>query len=485
MTDNMNETHKQFSFDRIFQEKIVQAICVDRQWATQINEVLDIDYFQFAYLKLVSSTYLNYYKQYKEFPSNDLLIGMLKEQLKAEKDTVLLDQVKGFLKRVATNEDLGDLPHVKEKALDFCKRAKLQKALMQSVDLIDSEKYEKIVDVVKEAIHSGNHHSKGLELSDDVDARYSETFRRTVPTGITELDQRKILNGGLGGGELGVVVAPTGVGKSHMMVHFGAQAILRGKNVLHYTFELNERAVGIRYDSHIIDVPSLECYDCKEDIKKYYVENKDKLGRLIIKYYPTSSATTMTLNGHIEKLATQGFKPDLVIVDYAGIMRSTDHFDLLRLELKKVMEELRALATDLDIPIWTCIQSNKEGAQNEIVDLTNMSEGYGQAHVADVVLGLARKSAQKATGFGNIFIAKNRAGIDGIKYQVHLDTGKSKLKILTDQEVAEMSNELNIDDDEHAFIRRKLRQMQSRKTENSVASVTPSEKADKDNSFAE
>jgi replicative DNA helicase len=486
---NMNEPQKTFSFDRTFQEKIVQAICVDRQWAIQMNEVLDMDYFQYGYLKLVSSTHLNYYKQYKDFPSIDLLVGMLKTQLKNEKDGLLLEQVKTFLKKVATNEDLGDLPHVKEKALDFCKRARLQKALMQSVDLIDSENYDKIVSVVKEAIHSGNHHSKGLELTDDVDARYSETFRRTVPTGIAELDQRKILNGGLGAGELGVVVAPTGVGKSHCMVHFGAQAILRGKNVLHYTFELNERATGIRYDSHIMDIPSLECYDSKDEIKKYYLDNKDNLGRLIIKYYPTSSATVMTLNGHIEKLSTQGFKPDLIIIDYAGIMRSTDHIEILRLELKKVMEDLRGLATDLDIPLWTCIQSNKEGAQNDVVDLTNMSEGYGQAHVADFVLGLSRKSAQKATGFGNVFIAKNRAGIDGLKYQIHLDTSKSKLRILTDQEVADISNENVMEDDEHAFVRRKLREMQNKKITPApmpTAKVaSPAEKADNDNSFSE
>jgi len=449
---------KQFSFDKKFQEKIVQALIVDRPWASQLNEVVDIDFFQYGYLKLVTSTYLGYYRQYKEFPSVDLLITMLKTELKNKNDEVLLDLVKSFLKRVATNQDLGDLPHVKEKALDFCKRQRLHQALSESVDLINSENYDKVIDVVKTAIHAGNHHSAGLDLFEDVEARYSETYRRTVATGIAELDQRKILNGGLGAGELGVCVAPTGVGKSHFLVHVGAQAVLQKKNVLHYTFELNERAMGIRYDSHIMNIPSLECYDCKEEIGDFYKNNQEHLGRLRIKYYPTSSASAMTLQSHIEKLATQGFKPDLICVDYAGIMRSSDRYELLRLELKKVMEELRALAVEEDVPLWTAIQSNKEGANNDIVDLTNMAEGYGQAHVADFVVGLSRKSAQKATGFGNIFVAKNRAGIDGIKYQVHLDTAKSKIRILTDQEVADYSSELN--DDDHSFIRRKLRQMQ-------------------------
>lgn len=457
MPDEMTEPTKQFSFDKNFQEKIVQALIVDRKWAMQMNEVIEIDHFTGGYLKLVSKTYLGYFRRYKEFPSTDLLITMLKTELRNKNDEVLLDQVKSFLKRVATNQDLGDLPHVKERALDFCKRQRLHQALSKSVDLINSEKYEKVIDVVKQAIHAGNCHSPGLDLFEDVEARYSETYRRTVATGIAELDQRKILNGGLGAGELGVCVAPTGVGKSHFLVHLGAQAVLRKKNVLHYTFELNERAMGIRYDSHIMDIPSLDCYDCKEEISEFYKSNKEKFGRLRIKYYPTASATPLTLQNHIDKLATQGFKPDLICVDYAGLMRSADRYELLRLELKKVMEELRALAVELDIPLWTAIQSNKEGAQNDVVDLTNMAEGYGQAHVADFVVGLSRKSAQKATGFGNIFVAKNRAGIDGIKYQIHLDTAKSKVRILTDQEVADYSSELN--DDTHSFIRRKLRQM--------------------------
>lgn len=461
----MPEQVNKFSFDKAFQEKIVQAMLVDRQWGAQFAEVVDVNFFEYGYLKLVSAVYINYYVQYKEFPSIELLITMLKDELKNEKDGILLDQIKTFLKRVKTNQDLGDLPHVKDKALDFCKKVRLQKALEHSVELIEKENYEKIVDVVREAIHAGNSHSPGLDLFEDVEARYSETYRRTIPTGIQELDQRKILNGGLGAGELGVIVAPTGVGKSHVLVHVGAQAILRGKNVLHYTFELNERAMGIRYDSHIMDIPSLECYDCKDEIRDYYQNNRENLGRLRIKYYPTSTATAMTLRTHVDKLAsTQKFIPDVIIVDYAGIMRSSDRHELLRMELKKVMEELRALATDLDVPLWTAIQSNKEGAQSDIVDLTNMAEGYSQAHVADFVLGLMRKSAQKATGFGNIFIAKNRAGMDGIKYQIHLDTSKSKLRVLTDEEIADRSSLLDEDDDENnSFIRKKLREIQNKK----------------------
>lgn len=432
--EKMTEQQKHFSFDKNFQEKIMQAMLMDQKWAVQFIEVLDVNYFQYAYLKLVSTNYINYYKQYKEFPSSELLITMLRDDIKGSVDSVLKDQIKEFFFRVETSKEISDLPYVKDKSLDFCKRASLQKALERSVEHINAEKYEKVVDEIKKALAAGNEHNVGIELIDDIDARYSETYRKTVPTGIPELDQKKILNGGLGAGEIGFIVAPSGVGKSMVLVHLGASALLNKKNVVYYTFELNERNIGIRFDSHLLGINSLDCFDKKEEVKQFYAANKEQLGRLVIKYYPTGQATTQTLRAHLDKLSSKGFKPDLVVVDYAGIMRSADRNDLLRLELKKVTEELRELADELQVPVWTAAQSNKEGANSEVVDMTNMAESFSQAAVADFILGLSRQSAQKATGFGNIFIAKNRAGVDGIKYHIHLDTSQSRLRVLTDSE---------------------------------------------------
>ncbi|MFA6049855.1 MAG: DnaB-like helicase C-terminal domain-containing protein [Candidatus Paceibacterota bacterium] len=460
-TEQLARLH--FNFDRGFQEKIVQAMIIDRKWASQFAEVVDVDYFEFGFLKKISNTYINYYLKYKEFPSLELLATISAGELKNPADEGIRGQVHDFLVRVSQNRDLGDLGYVKEKSLEFCKKAGLQKALDQSVDLIQTEKYEKVVEIIKKAISAGNEHSPGLDLMSDVEARYSETFRRTVPTGIPELDQRKVLNGGLGAGELGVVIAPTGVGKSHFLVHVGAQALLQGKNVLHYTFELNERAVGIRYDSHLLEIDSIECHEHKQYIKEYYEKNAETLGRLRIKYYPTGGATVNTLRSHIDKLAVEGFIPDLLIVDYAGIMRSTEKYELLRLELKKIYEELRSFANELDVPTWTATQSNKEGADKDYVDLTNMAEAYGQAHVADFVLGLSRKALNKSTGYGNVFVAKNRAGVDGIQYQIHLDAARSKLRVLSENEISSIqqdSMEMAENSSAASLIRQKIRQFQ-------------------------
>ena len=157
-----------------------------------------------------------------------------------------------------------------------------------------------------------------------------------------------------------------------------------------------------------------------------------KLGRLFIKEYPTGSATIMTLKTHIEKLALKGFVPDIIIIDYADIMRSTRKYDSLRHELKLIYEELRNLAMELNLPIWSASQANRQASNADIVGLENMSEAYGKAMIADVVLSLSRKPVEKAKGTARLFIAKNRAGRDGLVYNIGIDTSKSKFTIIDD-----------------------------------------------------
>lgn len=435
-TTNTNKDGYFGNLGRSFQEKVLQALLTDKNWATSFIEVFDVDgALEPAYLKITASKYIHYYNTYKEFPTLELLGTIIKDDLSNQSDLVLREQCYNFLLKVARCENANDLPWVKEKAFTWCRQQMLKKALSESVDIILTDQYETVIDIMKNAIAAGVASSAGHDYNNDIDARYSVTFRHPVATGLPDLDHKKIMAGGLGAGEIGIVCAPSGVGKSHLLTHFGATALMSGKNVFHYTMELNERYVGIRYDSHLTGINSSDCIDSKDLIKEYFDEHKEKLGRLIIKEYPARSITCNTIKAHIEKLTYKGVKPDLVLIDYAGIIRSTERYDLPRLEMQCVIQEIRRMAKELDCPVWTALQSNKDGAKSDIVDLTNLAESYGQAAEADFVLGLQRLSTQKATGYGTMFIAKNRFGVDGLQYKVHLDTARSKIKILSPDEV--------------------------------------------------
>ena len=426
------------SYGKSFQEKIVQGLLTDRLWAEQMSEVINVDFFDLKYLKFLADRYFKYHGKYKDFPTLQLLVSIIRDDLKTGNDTVLRDQIIEYLQRIRHNPDMGDLEYVKEKALDFCKKQAFRGALEQAVDLIQTDKFDSVMDLMRTALSVGTTPSIGHDLFEDMEARFVTVSRHPVPTGMEALDQKGILNGGLGRGEIGVVAAPTGVGKSHMLVNRGAAAVKRGKNVIHYTFELTENGTGLRYDSNLCMIPSNEITERSDEVRDAYAE-MEGLGRLIIKEYPTGAATVQTLRSHIEKLSLKGFIPDLLVIDYADIMRSSRQYDSMRHELKKVYEDLRNLAMEKQIPIWTASQSNRESASSDIVGLENMSESYGKAQVADVVISISRKPTEKASGLGRIFIAKNRAGRDGILFPVKLNTAMSMFSIIENSEEMTLS----------------------------------------------
>ena len=422
-------SQKNFSkFGKAFQEKVFQSMLTDTTWSAQMIEVVDPEYFDLKYLSYLCEKYFSYYSKYKTFPTLTILITIIKEDLSKTKESVLRDQIIEYLHRMKTNPDIGDLQYVKEKSLEFCKKQAFREALEQSVELIQTEKYESVINIMKEAISVGMPNTTGHDFFDDIEARFVQINRQVCPTGLDRIDAQDILRGGLGRGELGVIAANTGVGKSHFLVAMGCAAMLAGKNVIHYTFELSEHDTGKRYDSNLCDIPSNEIIERKDEVIDKY--RKMELGKLIIKEYPTGSASVMTLRNHIEKLTLKGFKPSLVTVDYADVMKSSRAYDSLRHELKLIYTELRNLAVELNIPIWTASQANKDSSKSDVVGLENLGESYGKAQVADVVLSISRKPMEKSEGTGRIFVAKNRAGRDGLLFPINIDTAKSKFEIL-------------------------------------------------------
>ena len=434
MQDNIIGSSVSFShYGKTFQEKIFQGLLTDHRWAAQICEVMIPDFFDVRYLHYLTEKYFSYHEKYKCFPTLSLLVTIIKEDLSEGDDIILRDQIVEFLYRMKMNPDINDIEYVKDKSLDFCKRQAFREALEQAVELIQTDKFESVIELMKHAVALGMSNTTGHDFFKDAEARFIKINRQVCPTGIDRLDAKDILQGGLGRGELGVITANTGVGKSHFLVAMGANAMRCGKNVLHYTFELSEYQVGLRYDSNLCGIPSNEVQDHKEKVLQKYEEAE--LGRLIIKEYPTSSASVNTIRGHVEKLMLRGFVPSVIIIDYADIMRSTKSYDSLRHELKLIYEELRNLAMDISVPIWTASQANRDSVNSEIVGLENMSEAYGKAMVADLVLSLSRKPTEKATNTGRLFVAKNRAGRDGLLFPIHIDTSRSIIKIVDESEL--------------------------------------------------
>ena len=454
MTDNTTHFGQ---YGKSFQEKIFQSLMTDREWSAQMVEVMDPTFFDVSYLEYLADKFFTYYKKYKCFPTLGLLVTIIRDDLSQKDDAVLRDQIVHFLHRIKASTDMGDLAYVKDKSLDFCRKQAFKDALEKAVDLIQTEKFDSVITLMKNAVSVGLPSSTGHDFFEDAEARFVKVNRQVCPTGLPRLDSKDIFRGGLGRGEIGVVTANTGVGKSHWLVAMGANAMRHGKNVLHYTFELTEHAVGLRYDSNLCNIPSNDVQEQKALVLEKYKDMD--LGRLIIKEYPTGSASSITIRNHIEKLMLKGFTPSVIIVDYADIMRSTRAYDSLRHELKLIYEELRNMAMDLNIPIWTASQANRDSAKADIIGLENMSEAYGKAMVADVVVSISRKPMEKSGGGGRLFIAKNRAGRDGLVFPIHIDTARSTFEILDEKTLTLDEAVRQSDSDMKELLRKKWREV--------------------------
>ena len=218
-------------------------------------------------------------------------------------------------------------------------------------------------------------------------------------------------------------VAPAGIGKSWGLINVGAHAVKQGLNVVHYTLELNEGYVGQRYDAVITGIAAQNLKYNQEDIKHTIGKLK---GSLTIKYYPTKTASCSTLRAHIEKMTLIGKKPDLVIVDYADLLRGAVSRKEMRHELESIYEDLRGVAGEYEVPVYTASQANRSALEMDIIEADKISESYSKIMIADFVLSLSRKVTDKMAGTGRWHIIKNRFGPDGITLpsKMNMSTGK-------------------------------------------------------------
>ena len=166
--------------------------------------------------------------------------------------------------------------------------------MLKSVNLLQNCSFDEISTVINEALKLGSNTDFGYDYLADFETRFVPKHRNPTTTGWKDIDA--ITSGGLGKNELGVVVAPTGAGKSMVLVHLGAAAILEGRTVVHYTLELQETVIATRYDSCITGYPLSDLLGFKEEI---YETVKDVEGILIVKEYPTKSASTNTIKNHL------------------------------------------------------------------------------------------------------------------------------------------------------------------------------------------
>ena len=412
------KVNKLSDFGYAFRIKLIAALFRDKLFLQQIIDILDSNYFDSESNIVILDIIKEYFYEFKSTPT----LEAMKIKIVEMDNDLLKKSIAENIKAAFANLEAEDLDFVKQKALEFCKNQEIKKAILESVELLNNGQYDEIKAKVDNAMKAGVEKDMGHEYAEHIDERYLDSVRNTVTTGWDAIDD--IADGGLGKGELGVMVAPAGIGKSWALVNVGAAAVRSGLTVIHYTLELNAAYVGLRYDSVFTGIQAQELKYSIDDVKKKVATLK---GDLVVKYYPTKSATVNTIAAHIQRCTALGKKPDLVIVDYADLLRG--HGKEVRLELGNIYEDLRGLAGECEIPIWTASQANRSALEDDIIGAEKIAESYSKIMTADFVLSLSRKIEDKLANTGRWHVIKNRFGPDGITFpsKMNASNGQNEL----------------------------------------------------------
>jgi replicative DNA helicase len=409
-------------FGPTFQTKCIVALLTDRAFLEQSIDVVNKEFFESDSHKWIVDRIFWFFHTYRTLPTKEVFA---KEISKLNNDVLkaaLLPQLTDVLK--GGHEQASDIKYVKDEFLAFCKNQALKSAILKSVDLLQTGQYDQIKSTVDLAMRAGAERNLGHVYLDELELRISKAARNVIATPWDCINQ--ILDGGLGAGELGCWVAPSGIGKSWMLTAIGAHAMRMGKTVAHYTYELSETYMGLRYDSAFTGIEPNKICDNKGIVEQAMSEIP---GKLIIKFYPTRSITTNTVMAHIQRLQNMGNAPDLILIDYADLMRSSAKADAKHEELQYIHEEIRGMLGELRLPGWTASQSQRSSLQDDVVEADKIAGSYGKIMTDDAVFSVSRKLADKVSNTARVHCMKNRFGPDGLTFPAYMDLGKGQINV--------------------------------------------------------
>jgi len=402
-----------------FQTKVLSSLLTHKDFLVNIHDILSEEYFDNQAQKWIIKEILKNYDKYHTTPSMDVL----KVEMKKIDNEVLQVSIKEQLREAYKASD-EDLKYVIEEFSNFCKNQQLKKALLTSVDFLNAGDYDSIRSIVDNALKAGQDKNVGHEYNKDVESRYREDERTPIATPWDRLNE--LMQGGLGGGDFGLIFGNPGGGKSWSLIALGGFAVKMGYNVLHYTLELGEAYVGKRYDAFFTQTPVDSINKHKSKVEQAV---SDLQGQLIIKEYSPGKASISTLESHIQKCIDQGFQPDLIIIDYVDLLGTRKKTADRKGEIDDIYISTKGLARSLNLPVWSVSQVNRAGAKDDVIEGDKAAGSYDKIMITDFCISLSRKRQDKVNGTGRFHIMKNRYGMDGITFNVKADTSTGHFEV--------------------------------------------------------
>ena len=412
-----------------FQVKVLSSLLNHKEFLTNVHDILDESHFTNQAHKWVVSNILSYYAKYHTTPTPEVL----KSEYEKVTNDVLKVSIKEQLREAYKQVDT-DSEYIEGEFSAFCKNQQLKKALLSSVDMLQAQDYDSIRAIIDSALKAGADKNLGHEYVKDIEARYRNEHRITVPTPWTEFNE--LLQGGLGNGDFGLMFGGPGAGKSWALVALAGHAVKMGFNVVYYTLESGEDYVGRRFDAYFTQIPANEITFHKDKVEAIMGKIP---GKLIIKGFSPGKASISSVESHIQKCTDLGTKPDLIVIDYVDLLRSKRVSRERKEEIDDIYTSTKGLARELDIPVWSASQVNRQGAQDEVIEGHKAAGSYDKMMITDFAASISRRAKDKQTGIGRFHIMKNRYGMDGLTYGANINISMGSFQLVDESELEDTS----------------------------------------------
>lgn len=410
------EIAKFTDFDDDFQSKIAAMVLRDSVFNERTQGLLKPDYFENVAEAVLVNIGLDYFNSYKCTPDMATLAKLVKEAI--AKKTIrkdMVDEVKSAIRRL-NSADISGRDYVVEEVGSFAQYQALTDAILKSVEFIEKRKFSMVHEAVKKAMEVGASGAAAeIDYWGDIDRRTDhrkalvagEVKRRGITTGVRILDSL-LYHKGWGRKELALIMGGPKAGKSISLANFAKFASLAGYNVLAVTLEVSKEIYADRLDATVSDTAMKELESKIIEVRDRVKAHASKAGQLRIAEYPTGSLTPAMLRRLIASYKARGIVFDLIVVDYADLMKptlpTTDPIE----NSKQIYTELRAISQEEDAAMLTATQTNREGAKSVTAKMDHVAEDFNRIRIADLVMSINATDEEKAKGEARLYMVASR-----------------------------------------------------------------------------
>lgn len=405
-----------FEFDSTFQTKIAALTMRDDEFMRRASHLLHPDHFESIGEATIVSIVLAHYQKYQCVPATSSLTTLIRENV-----------VKGVIRKdaaplvvaawkVLQKDSLADRGYVEDKLAEFARHQAVSQAILNSVDLLEKKQFPKIEAAMKKAIEIGlNEEGDIYDYFEKAAARTEERTDRLAgklpPTGITTGIHRMdelLFHKGWGRRELATIMGGAKAGKTTALINFAKSAALAGHNVLYATLEVSSRIVSERLDACVTDTLMKDLDKSMKSVEAKLNALAARSGKLNIVEFPSGSLSPQMLQKILEKHRSKGTSYDLVVVDYADIMKPNHRMDDVIENSKSVYIDLRALAFEFNVAMLTATQTNREGFKATVAKAEHVSEDFNKVRTVDLMISINKTEEEAKKGEARLYFAASR-----------------------------------------------------------------------------